>query len=155
MVRPDNSPNINMTTLVSLCKRRGFVFPASEIYGGIGSTWDYGPLGVQLQRNIKDAWWNSMVNYREDIVGLDSAIIQNPEVWRSSGHAEGFTDPLVECTSCHHRFGEPCSLYPPRQCPLAVSRIYDGGRSLFTSSPTRYDPCRTVLQTRSDRCPQG
>ena len=94
----------DMSKIVSLAKRRGFIFPSSEIYGGLGSTWDYGPLGVQLQRKIKDAWGNSMVNYREDIVGLDSAIIQNPEVWKSSGHAEGFTDPLVECTSCHHRF---------------------------------------------------
>jgi glycyl-tRNA synthetase len=93
-----------MNTLVSLAKRRGFVFPASEIYGGIGSTWDYGPLGVELKRNVKDAWWRAMVRDRDDIVGLDSAIIQSPRVWEASGHVAGFTDPLVECRNCHHRF---------------------------------------------------
>ena len=90
--------------IVSLAKRRGFIFQASEIYGGVGSTWDYGPLGVELKKNIKDAWWNSMVHTRDDIVGLDSAIIQNPKVWEASGHTEGFSDPLVECKECHQRF---------------------------------------------------
>tara|TARA_B100001750_G_C15512584_1_gene604691 strand:+ start:262 stop:1593 length:1332 start_codon:yes stop_codon:yes gene_type:complete len=90
--------------IVSLAKRRGFIFQASEIYGGVGSTWDYGPLGVELKKNIKDAWWNSMVHSRNDIVGLDSAIIQNPKVWEASGHTEGFSDPLVECKECHQRF---------------------------------------------------
>ncbi len=107
---------VEMPKLVSLAKRRGFVYPASEIYGGIGSTWDYGPLGVQLQRNIKDAWWKAMVQDRDDIVGLDSAIIQNPQVWRSSGHAEGFTDPLVECTQCHLRF-RAGQIEEPGKCP--------------------------------------
>jgi len=93
-----------MTKIVSLAKRRGFVFPSSEIYGGIGSTWDYGPLGVELKRNVKDAWWRSMVYDRDDIVGLDSAIIQSPEVWVARGHAAGFTDPLVECPNCHKRY---------------------------------------------------
>jgi glycyl-tRNA synthetase len=97
---------IDMTKIVSLAKRRGFVFPSSEIYGGIGSTWDYGPLGVELKRNVKEAWWRSMVYDRDDIVGLDSAIIQSPEVWIASGHAEGFTDPLVECPTCHKRYRE-------------------------------------------------
>ncbi len=95
-----------MTKIVSLAKRRGFVFPSSEIYGGIGSTWDYGPLGVELKRAVKEAWWRSMVYDRDDIVGLDSAIIQSPEVWIASGHAEGFTDPLVECPTCHKRYRE-------------------------------------------------
>jgi glycyl-tRNA synthetase len=95
---------VDMTKIVSLSKRRGFVFPSSEIYGGIGSTWDYGPLGVELKRNVKEAWWRSMVYDRDDIVGLDSAIIQSPEVWIASGHAEGFTDPLVECPTCHKRY---------------------------------------------------
>ena len=95
---------VDMTKIVSLAKRRGFVFPASEIYGGIGSTWDYGPLGVELKRNVKEAWWRAMVYDRDDVVGLDSAIIQAPQVWRTSGHAEGFTDPLVECPTCHKRF---------------------------------------------------
>ncbi len=94
----------NFNPIVSLAKRRGFIFQASEIYGGVGSTWDYGPLGVELKRNIKEAWWNSMVHSRDDIVGLDSAIIQNPKVWEASGHIEGFSDPLVECKDCHQRF---------------------------------------------------
>ena len=93
-----------MDTIVSLCKRRGFVFQASEIYGGIGNTYDYGPLGVELLRHVKDAWWNRTVTAREDVVGLDSAIIQNPEVWRTSGHVDGFSDPLVDCRACKARF---------------------------------------------------
>jgi glycyl-tRNA synthetase len=93
-----------MSKLVSLAKRRGFVFQASEIYGGIGSSWDYGPLGVELKRNVKDAWWRAMVHERDDIVGLDSAIIQHPKVWEASGHIENFTDPLVDCLKCKGRF---------------------------------------------------
>jgi glycyl-tRNA synthetase len=102
----DGSPMADdvMSKLVSLCKRRGFVFPASEIYGGIGSSWDYGPLGVELKRNVKDAWWRSMVYERDDVVGLDSAIIQHPRVWTASGHVENFTDPLVDCKKCKSRF---------------------------------------------------
>lgn len=93
-----------METIVSLCKRRGFVFPSSEIYGGLGGFWDYGPLGVELKNNIKRAWWRAMVQEREDIVGLDAAIIMNPLVWKASGHIDTFSDPLVECKNCHHRF---------------------------------------------------
>jgi len=93
-----------MDTIVSLCKRRGFVFQASEIYGGIGNTYDYGPLGVELKRRIKDAWWGSMVTERADIVGLDSAILQNPRVWEVSGHLDNFTDPMVDCKKCKGRF---------------------------------------------------
>ncbi len=91
---------------MSLCKRRGFVFQSSEIYGGFNSCYDYGPLGVELKRNVKEAWWRSMVTSREDIVGLDSAIIQHPEVWRSSGHLSGFSDMLVDCRTCKGRFRE-------------------------------------------------
>lgn len=90
--------------IISLAKRRGFVFPSSEIYGGIGGFWDYGPLGVELSNNIKAAWWKSMVHDRDDIVGLDSAIIMNPKVWEASGHVSSFTDPLMECKACHQRF---------------------------------------------------
>ncbi len=97
-------PTVSMDTLVSLCKRRGIVFPNSEIYGGFGSTWDYGPLGVELKNNIKRAWWRDMVWARPDIVGLDGAILSAPDVWRASGHVEHFTDALVECRSCHRRF---------------------------------------------------
>jgi len=93
-----------MEKIVSLCKRRGYVFPASEIYGGIGNTYDYGPLGVELLRRVKEAWWTRTVIEREDVVGLDSAIIQNPEVWRTSGHVGGFSDPMVDCKVCKGRF---------------------------------------------------
>jgi glycyl-tRNA synthetase len=93
-----------MDTIVSLCKRRGFVFQASEIYGGIGNTYDYGPLGVELKRRVKDAWWTRMVTLRDDMVGLDSAIIQNPKTWETSGHVAGFTDPMVDCKKCKGRF---------------------------------------------------
>jgi len=93
-----------MEKIVSLCKRRGFVYPGSEIYGGIQGFWDYGPLGVELKNNIKREWWKSMVYQREDVVGLDAAIVMNPQVWEASGHTQAFTDPLVECKKCHHRF---------------------------------------------------
>jgi glycyl-tRNA synthetase len=93
-----------MDKILSLSKRRGFVFQSSEIYGGLGSTWDYGPLGVELKRHVKDAWWRSMVTERDDMVGLDAAILMHPKVWEASGHVENFSDPLVECRSCNRRF---------------------------------------------------
>jgi len=93
-----------MDKIVSLCKRRGFIFQSSEIYGGINGFWDYGPLGVELKRNIKEAWWHDMVTTRDDIVGLDCAIIMNPRVWLASGHLEGFADPMVDCKECKSRF---------------------------------------------------
>jgi len=93
-----------MEKLVSLCKRRGFVFQSSEIYGGISSTWDYGPLGVELKNNVKAAWWQSVVRERDDMVGLDSAILMHPEIWVASGHVGTFTDPLVDCKNCKQRF---------------------------------------------------
>jgi glycyl-tRNA synthetase len=93
-----------MDTLVSLCKRRGIVFPSSEIYGGLRAAWDYGPLGVEIKNNIKRQWWRSMVHERDDIVGLDSSVILAPEVWQASGHVTEFVDPLTECMSCHRRF---------------------------------------------------
>jgi len=93
-----------MEKTVSLAKRRGFIFPGSEIYGGLNGFWDYGPLGVELKRNIKQAWWDTVVRARDDIVGLDCAIIMNPRVWEASGHVDGFTDPLVDCKACKARF---------------------------------------------------
>ncbi|HEX9267088.1 MAG TPA: glycine--tRNA ligase, partial [Candidatus Limnocylindria bacterium] len=90
--------------ITSLAKRRGFVFPSSEIYGGAGATWDFGPLGVELKNNVKRSWWRAMVQLREDIVGLDGAILMHPRVWEASGHVENFTDPLVECRNCRKRF---------------------------------------------------
>lgn len=92
-----------MADIVSLAKRRGFIYPGSEIYGGIKGFWDYGPLGVELKNNIKREWWKSMVYERDDVVGIDAAIIMNPKVWEVSGHTEAFTDPLVECKVCHKR----------------------------------------------------
>jgi len=97
------APNV-MEKLVSLCKRRGFVFQSSEVYGGLGSVYDYGPLGVELKRNVKDRWWRAMVQARDDIEGLDSAILMHPRVWEASGHVAGFTDPLVDCRACKARF---------------------------------------------------
>ncbi|USX56729.1 MULTISPECIES: glycine--tRNA ligase [Lentzea] len=97
-------PADRIETVVSLCKRRGFVYPCGEIYGGTRSAWDYGPLGVELKDNIKRQWWNFMVRGREDVVGLDSSVILPRDVWVASGHVEAFVDPLVECESCHKRF---------------------------------------------------
>jgi glycyl-tRNA synthetase len=96
--------NDRLDTLVSLSKRRGIVYPSSEIYGGLRAAWDYGPLGVEIKNNIKRQWWRSMVQERDDVVGLDSSVILSPEVWKASGHITEFVDPLTECTSCHHRF---------------------------------------------------
>jgi len=93
-----------MDKLVSLCKRRGFVFQSSEVYGGLGSVWDYGPLGVELKKNLKERWWRAMVHARDDIEGLDAAILMHPRVWEASGHVAGFTDPLVDCRTCKARF---------------------------------------------------
>src|SRR2546428_6730105 len=117
-----------MDKLVSLAKRRGFVFQSSEIYGGLGSVWDYGPLGVELKKNIKERWWRSMVHEREDIEGLDAAILMHPRVWEAPGHVAGFTDPLVDCKHCKNRFraddprikGTPGQ--PDAQCPVCGSR---------------------------------
>ncbi len=96
--------NEKMEKLVSLCKRRGFIFQSSEIYGGITSCYDYGPLGVELKKNVKEFWWKSMVHERDDIVGLDSSILMHPRIWEASGHVEGFHDPLIDCKRCKHRF---------------------------------------------------
>ena len=106
--------------LVSLCKRRGFVFQSSEIYGGAGSVWDYGPLGVELKRNIKESWWNAMVRSRADVEGLDAAILMHPRVWEASGHVAGFSDPLVDCKACKARFR--ADKLDDAQCPRKPSR---------------------------------
>jgi len=108
-----NEAEKKMEELVSLCKRRGFIFQSSLIYGGINSCWDYGPLGVELKNNIKRFWWKTMTQDRDDIEGLDASIIMHPRVWEASGHVAGFTDPLVDCKRCKHRFradeaGEKC-----------------------------------------------
>jgi glycyl-tRNA synthetase len=100
----DDKMPVDMDKIVSLCKRRGFVFQSSEIYGGLGSCWDYGPMGVELKRNVKDAWWKAIVQERNDVVGIDTSIMMHPRVWAASGHVDSFTDPLVECKACHLRW---------------------------------------------------
>ncbi len=103
--QPDAGPAVDkLDTIVSLAKRRGFVYPSSEIYGGINAVWDYGPLGVELKNNVKRAWWRAMVQERDDIVGLDAGILMHPQVWVTSGHVGSFSDPLVECDTCHRRY---------------------------------------------------
>ena len=126
-----------MDKLVSLCKRRGFIFQSSEIYGGAGSVWDYGPLGVELQRNVKEAWWRAMVHERDDIEGVDAAILMHPRVWEASGHVAGFTDPLVDCRACKARFradqlsAAECPRKPSRhpgehdECALTEPRLFN------------------------------
>src|SRR3989344_4997522 len=98
--------NDKLEKIVSLCKRRGFIFPGSEIYGGLANSWDYGPLGVELKNNIKQEWWRRFVQARTDMVGVDTALIMNTKVWEASGHLDTFSDSLVECKNCHQRFRE-------------------------------------------------
>lgn len=95
---------VTMDKIVSLCRRRGFVFQGSDIYGGLANSWDYGPVGIELRNNIKQLWWNTFVHQRDDVFGLDAALIMNPKVWEASGHVANFADPLVECKECHERF---------------------------------------------------
>ncbi len=134
-----------MNKILSLCKRRGFVFPSSEIYGGISNTWDYGPLGVELKNNIKKMWWKKFVQDRFDVVGVDTAIIMNPKVWEVSGHLDaGFADELIECKKCHYRFRpedimgyerlETASFKIPLKCP----NCHAEGIDVFTA-PSKFN----------------
>ena len=120
-----------MDKLVSLCKRRGYIFQSSEIYGGTGSVWDYGPLGIELKRNVKELWWSAMVLQRDDVEGLDAAILMHPRVWEASGHVEGFTDPLVECSNCHRRFRADLPEVEGGQCPTCGTRDAFGAARSF------------------------
>ncbi|MEX0833042.1 MAG: glycine--tRNA ligase [Actinomycetota bacterium] len=113
-----------MEAITSLAKRRGIVFQSSEIYGGLRSSWDYGPVGIELKRNVKNAWWRSMVQLRDDIVGLDAAILMSPRVWEVSGHVESFADPLVECEDCHRRFRQD-DLPEGASCPECGGKLSD------------------------------
>ncbi|MDB6072550.1 MAG: glycyl-tRNA synthetase, partial [Verrucomicrobiaceae bacterium] len=97
-------PIVQMEKIVSLCKRRGFIYQSSEIYGGIGGFWDYGPLGAELKRNLREAWWKAMTREREDVVGLDATIIMHPAIWRASGHVDTFSDPMADCLLTQKRF---------------------------------------------------
>ena len=90
----------SIENIVSLCKRRGFIFQSSEIYGGLGSTWDYGPYGVEMKQKIKDFWWHDVVTSRENVVGMDAAILMHPKTWEASGHVSNFHDPLIDCKNC-------------------------------------------------------
>jgi len=99
-----NDYHVSMDALASLCKRRGFIFQTSEIYGGLNGFWDYGPLGVELKRNIKESWWKSIVQTRENVVGLDSSIIMHPKVWEASGHIGNFKDPMLDCRETKGRY---------------------------------------------------
>lgn len=110
------SKEVSLETIVSLCKRRGFIYQGSEVYGGLAGTWDYGPLGVALKRNIMNLWWQTFVEDREDMYGVDAAILMNQKVWQASGHVDTFTDPLVECSNCKGRFRED-KLDDPNKCP--------------------------------------
>jgi len=113
----DDAKKLNsMEKIVSLAKRRGFIYPGSEIYGGLSGTWDYGPLGVELKNNIKQLWWRMFVQERDDMCGLDAAILMNPKAWEASGHVSGFSDPLVECSNCKSRFRAD-QLEDPTTCP--------------------------------------
>jgi glycyl-tRNA synthetase len=121
-----------MDKLVSLCKRRGFVFQSSEIYGGTGSVWDYGPLGVELKNNVKAAWWRAMVHERDDVEGLDAAILMHPRVWEASGHVAGFTDPLVQCKNCSRRFrADDPNVAEKKQCPVCGTKDAFGEPRMF------------------------
>ncbi|HRY52838.1 MAG TPA: glycine--tRNA ligase [Candidatus Portnoybacteria bacterium] len=111
-----NMPNDSMEKIVALAKRRGFVFPGSELYGGLASTYDYGPMGVELKNNIKRLWWKYFVQDRDDMTGIDGGILLHPKIWEASGHVKNFKDPLVECKKCHHRF-RPDKLKDASKCP--------------------------------------
>ncbi len=167
------TPNIpSLDPIVALAKRRGFIFPSSEIYGGLGSCYDYGPLGVELKRNVKEAWWRSMVHLREDIVGLDCSIIMHPKVWEASGHVENFHDPLIECANCgmrirqdqldagvekckkgEHAFGEPRSfnlMFKTHLGPVedAANVVYlrpETAQGIFVNYPNVIDSTRVKL----------
>ncbi|HAJ56555.1 MAG TPA: glycine--tRNA ligase [Candidatus Omnitrophica bacterium] len=116
-----------MDKILSLCKRRGFIFQSSEIYGGLANTWDYGPLGAELKRNVKNLWWKSVIQERMDMVGLDCAILMHPQVWKASGHVDGFTDPLVDCKECKSRYRTDHLTATPdpniKICPSCNSKI--------------------------------
>jgi glycyl-tRNA synthetase len=134
---PDSTFPDVMDKLVSLCKRRGFIFQSSEIYGGTGSVWDYGPLGVELKKNIKDRWWQAMVRARDDIEGLDAAILMHPRVWEASGHVAGFVDPLVDCKTCKGRFR--ADKLEDARCPQKPSKQPGQHESCALTEPRQFN----------------
>jgi len=126
----------SMEKIVSLCKRRGFIFQSSEIYGGLASAWDYGPLGAELKQNVKAAWWKSVVHNRDDMVGLDSGILMHPEIWNASGHTENFHDTLVDCKKCKNRFREDHIV--DGKCPECGSKEFTEGRAFNLMFKTHF-----------------
>jgi len=123
------SKEVSLDDIVSLAKRRGFVYQGSEIYGGLAGTWDYGPLGTQLKRNIQNIWWQMFVEQRDDMYGLDSAILMNQKIWQASGHATGFNDPMLECSNCHSRFR--ADHIHDNKCPVCGKKNVFGESRLF------------------------
>ena len=153
MSTDESTPKMSsLDPVVSLAKRRGFIFPSSEIYGGIGSCYDYGPLGAELKRNVKDAWWKTMVHAREDIVGLDASIIMHPDVWRASGHVDGFTDPLVECENCGRRVRQDHLVDGkwPERCPATKKKsdcVFGQSRAFNLMFKTNLGPVEDSAHT--------
>jgi glycyl-tRNA synthetase len=170
--KEESNPEL-MDKIISLCKRRGFIFPGSEIYGGLANSWDYGPLGVELKNNIKNAWWKRFVHQRDDMVGIDAALIMNPKVWEASGHLENFSDPLVECKKCHHRFRKDLleknacpdckgELMEPRQFNLMLKTFLgptedDAGKVYFRpeTAQAMFVDFKNVLDTTRRKLPFG
>ncbi len=129
---------INIETITALCKQRGFIFPGSEIYGGLANTWDYGPLGVELLNNIKKVWWRDFVQKRIDVVGMDAAILMNTKVWEASGHVGGFSDPLIDCKKCHERFR------PDKLIEEATGDVVD---------PANHEKLLEIMNRQKIKCP--
>lgn len=164
---------MEMDKLVSLAKQRGFIFPGSDIYGGLANSWDYGPLGAQMRMNIKRAWWRDVVEQRMDMYGLDGAIMMNPKVWEASGHVQTFHDPLVECNKCHHRFradhitGTSCpdcggALSAPREFNLMfktqIGPVSESGTTVYLRPETAqamFVNFKNVMQSVRPRLPFG
>jgi len=149
---PDTtSPAVSMETLVALCKRRGFIFPSSEIYGGINGFFDYGPLGAELKKNIRDCWWDDMVRRRDDIVGIETSIIMHPKVWEASGHVAGFTDPLVDCKASKQRYRADQLFF----APVVVDGATVGYVSALESERTAEDLQEAAEGLKRKRAIQG
>ena len=136
----------SMEKLVSLCKRRGFVFPSSDIYGGLEATNDYGPLGIKLKNNIKSLWWKDMVNSRQDIVGMDSAIFMNSKIWEASGHVNEFHDPLIDCIKCNARFRED-HIDINKNCPKCGIKDWTEPTQFNLMLKTQYGPSEQSSST--------
>lgn len=142
-ILPQFSPNFvpatSLDQIVSLCKRRGFIFPGSEIYGGLANTWDYGPLGVELKNRVKQSWWQHFVHKRPDVVGLDAAILMNPKVWEASGHIGNFNDPLVDCKACKERF--------------RGDKLLEKKLGVEAAAVLKLDQIKAMLEAESINCP--